>query len=168
VAAEVSRPWLAEEDLPRVERKSMTHAWTRLLVVIATVLGVVGMAAAPSSAAIGSAVAVASDPTPEEQESLRQVAGAIWNPDLAAGWNMNSDVADVLSTATGEILRCSEAFALVPRPPGFVPGLLYLVTYALRLRDYFLVVKDNRTYRACVNAAAVNYRTPIELASMGI
>lgn len=147
----------------------MKHVWARLLVVIATVAGLTGMAAVPGSAAVGpAAVTIASDPTPEEQEGLRQVAGAIWNPQLAAGWNMNSDVADVLSTATGEILRCSEAFALVPRPPAFVPGLFYLATYALRLRDYFLAVKDNRTYRACVNTAAANYRTPIELASMGI
>ncbi len=143
-------------------------SWSRVLVVLSVVLGMVGVAVAPSFAATPSAVTVASDPTPEEQEALRVVAGAIWTPELAAGWNMNADVADVLSTATGEILRCSERFALVPRPPGFVPGLLYLVTYALNLRDYFRAVRDNRTYRACVVTAAANYRTPIELASMGI
>ncbi|HEX6342507.1 hypothetical protein [Umezawaea sp.] len=143
-------------------------AWSRVLVVIVAVLGMVGTTAAPAVAAPAPPVAVASDPTPEEQESLRLVAGVIWTPELAAGWNMNSDVADVLSTATGEILRCSERFALVPRPPGFVPGLLYLVMYARNLYDYFLVVRDNRTYRACVVTAAANYRTAIELASMGI
>lgn len=31
-----------------------------------------------------------------------------------------------------------------------------------------LVVKDNRTYRACVVTAAANYRSAIEMASMGI
>ncbi|QDO03245.1 hypothetical protein FNV65_50200 [Streptomyces sp. S1A1-8] len=36
------------------------------------------------------------------------------------------------------------------------------------LKDYFLVVKDNRTYRACVVTAAANYRSAIEMASMGI
>ncbi|MGW2419631.1 hypothetical protein ACWC0C_10310 [Streptomyces sp. NPDC001709] len=108
------------------------------------------------------------DPTADEQEHLRAVAGAIWTPELAAGWNMNSDVADVLSTATGEILKCSEAFALVPRPPGFLPGIGYLLGYWKNLRDYFLVVKDNRTYRACVVTAALNYRSQIEMASMGI
>ncbi|PRY45162.1 hypothetical protein [Umezawaea tangerina] len=141
--------------------------WSRLLVVVAVVLGMVGVVV-PGAVAAPVPISAASDPTAEEQEALRQVAGAIWTPDLAAGWNMNTDVADVLSTATGEILRCSEAFALVPRPPGFLPGIVYLVTYALRLRDYFLVVRDSRTYRACVVTAAANYRTAIELASMGI
>ncbi|MCW5252302.1 hypothetical protein IBX28_17640 [Streptomyces sp. SHP 1-2] len=81
---------------------------------------------------------------------------------------MNADVADVLSTATGEILRCSEAFALVPRPPGFVPGLGYLVDYWENLREYFLVVRENRTYRPCVVTVAASYRSAIELASMGV
>lgn len=108
------------------------------------------------------------DPTPQQQEDLRQVAGAIWDDSLAAGWNMNSDVSDVLSQATGEILKCSAAFALVPRPPGFVPGLGYLVSYWKNLRDYFLVVSKNRTYGACVKATALNYRSAIEMASAGI
>ncbi|MEV0239974.1 hypothetical protein AB0I06_08620 [Streptomyces sp. NPDC050674] len=108
------------------------------------------------------------DPTAEEQEKLRAVAGAIWNPELAAGWNMNAEVADILSTATGEILQCSQAFALVPRPPGFVPGLGYLVSYWQNLRDYFRAVHSNRTYRACAVTAAASYRSPIEIASMGI
>ncbi|CAL9625685.1 hypothetical protein [Streptomyces sp. enrichment culture] len=108
------------------------------------------------------------DPTPEEQQRLREIAGAIWTPQLAAGWNMNSEVEAVLSTATGEILKCSEAFALVPRPPAFFPGPSYLRQYWKQIRDYFLVVKDNRTYRVCVVATAVNYRSAIEMASMGI
>ncbi|MER7048555.1 hypothetical protein [Streptomyces jumonjinensis] len=121
-------------------------------------------AAAPSPAA----VSLLSDPTPEEQERLREIAGAIWTPQLAAGWNMNAEVADVLSQATERILACSEAFALVPRPPAFIPGLGYLVQYWKNLRDYYLVVKENRTYRACVVSTAAYYRSIIEMASAGI
>ncbi|MFE9889165.1 hypothetical protein [Streptomyces scopuliridis] len=128
-----------------------------------------GASEAPSArAATSASVAFSSDPTPEEQERLRQIAGAIWNDSLAAGWNMNSDVAAILSTATGEILKCSEAFALVPRPAGFIPGLGYLVNYWKNLRDYFLVVTNDRTYGACVKATALNYRSAIEMASAGI
>ncbi|WP_412075037.1 hypothetical protein ACLF6K_02865 [Streptomyces xanthophaeus] len=115
-----------------------------------------------------SAEALPADPTPEEQERLREIAASIWTPQLAAGWNMNAEVADVLSEVTGGILKCSEAFALVPRPPGFVPGLSYLRQYWKQIRDYFLVVKENRTYRACVVSAAAHYRSIIEMASAGI
>ncbi|GAA2564068.1 MULTISPECIES: hypothetical protein [Streptomyces] len=149
---------------------------TRIAVALTAVLvatAVAGPAAAaaggpPAGAPVTAQSIAMSDPTPEEQEQLRAIAGAIWTPELAAGWNMNAEVADVLSTATGEILKCSEAFALVPRPAGFVPGLSYLVNYWKNLRDYFLAVKSDRTYRACVVTAAANYRSPIEMASMGI
>ncbi|MBB1262383.1 hypothetical protein [Streptomyces alkaliterrae] len=124
--------------------------------------------AADNQAAAAAFAAATSDLTPEEQEALREIAAAIWNPDLAAGWNMNAAVAEVLSEATEGILRCSEAFALVPRPPGFMPGLGYLRNYWKQIRDYFLVVKQNRTYRICVINAASRYRSPMEMASMGI
>lgn len=134
-------------------------------------LGVAGAAQAAGhrdTAAAANALVIQSDPTPEEQGRLREIAGAIWTPELAAGWNMNNDVAAVLSDATGQILRCSEAFALVPKPPGFLPGIVYLLSYSVQLKNYFLAVRDNRTYRACVVTAAANYRTAVELASMGI
>ncbi|MCF3119638.1 hypothetical protein IPZ68_07930 [Streptomyces arenae] len=138
---------------------------------VMTVGGAVGTAQATEPAAARSAataVTVQSDPTPEEQERLREIAGSIWTPQLAAGWNMNADVADVLSEVTGGILKCSEAFALVPRPPAFMPGLSYLRQYWKQIRDYFLVVKENRTYKACVVSAAAHYRSIIEMASAGI
>ncbi|MCX4820257.1 hypothetical protein OG883_10135 [Streptomyces sp. NBC_01142] len=147
--------------------------------VAATAMLAVGAVSGAAQAQIGAAdrgdagarpvtLVVQSDPTPEEQAHLREVAGSIWTPQLAAGWNMNAEVEAVLSHVTGEILECSKAFALVPRPPAFFPGPGYLRSYWKQIRDYFLVVKENRTYRACVVTAAANYRSVIEMASMGI
>ncbi|MEV7424756.1 MULTISPECIES: hypothetical protein [unclassified Streptomyces] len=153
---------------------ALTVAGAALVAVTAGSAGAVGTGSAAgadrgsAARASAEAAAVSAAPTPEEQERLRAIAGAIWGDSLAAGWDMNSDVADILSTATGEILKCSEAFALVPRPAGFIPGLGYLVSYWKNLRDYFLVVSQDRTYRACVSATALNYRSAIEMASMGI
>ncbi|MBP2328500.1 hypothetical protein JOF56_008885 [Kibdelosporangium banguiense] len=147
----------------------MKHKVLGALLSVVVALGVIMTTSGVSLANAATAeMAVPSDPTPEEQEALRSVAAAIWTPELAAGWNMNNDVADVLSRATQAILRCSEAFALVPKPPGFIPGLSYLVKYARNLVDYFSAVRGNRTYRACVVTTALNYRTEIELASEGI
>lgn len=157
-------------------RRHRSAALTALALVLSGALLTAG-AAAPALAvgntpagtpAASAPLRILADPTPEEQERLREIAGAIWTPQLAAGWNMNAEVAEVLSQATDRILQCSEAFALVPRPPGFVPGLGYLVQYWKNLRDYFLVVKDNRTYRACVVSTAAYYRSIIEMASAGI
>ncbi|WP_445399029.1 hypothetical protein ACSMX9_00695 [Streptomyces sp. LE64] len=159
----------------RTRRSGWIPAVAMLASVATLAVGALGSAAqAVDSRTVGAtdprAVVVVqqSDPTPEEQQRLREIAGAIWTPHLAAGWNMNAEVAGVLSQATERILACSEAFALVPRPPGFIPGLGYLVQYWKNLRDYFLVVKDNRTYRACVVSTAAYYRSIIEMASAGI
>ncbi|GLF93360.1 hypothetical protein [Streptomyces yaizuensis] len=141
------------------------------LVAAGAMLTVGTVSTAQAAEPRGAAAAVAplqADPTPEEQEQLREIAGAIWTPQLAAGWNMNAEVAGVLSEATERILTCSEAFALVPRPAPWMPGLSYLVKYWKNLKDYFLVVKDNRTYRACVVSTAAYYRSIIEMASAGI
>ncbi|MEW2528052.1 hypothetical protein [Streptomyces sp. NPDC047071] len=153
-----------------MQRTRLVPAVAALVVGGLLATGTASVASAADTTAPGSVteqrVLLGSLP-PEEQEQLRQIAAAIW-PDQAAGWDMNTDVADVLSQATGEILRCSEAFALVPRPPAFLPGLSYLRNYWKQLRDYFLVVKENRTYRICVVNVARNYRTAMEMASMGI
>src|SRR5690606_14310820 len=107
------------------------------------------------------------DPTPEEQQRLREIAGAIWTPQLAAGGNMNSEVEAVLSTATGEILKWSEAFAHVPRPQAFFPGTCYQRQNWKQIREYILVVKETRTYTVCVVSTAASSRSGIEITSMG-
>ncbi|MFJ4686955.1 hypothetical protein ACIQNG_26770 [Streptomyces sp. NPDC091377] len=133
-------------------------------------VGSVGQAqAAPSGGhAPAAQVELQSEPTAEEQEKLREIAASIWTPELAAGWNMNAAVADVLSEATDRIIQCSAAYALVPKPPGFRPGLGYLVSYWKNIRDYFLAVRGDRQYKACVVSTAAYYRSIIEMASQGI
>ncbi|GHF08805.1 hypothetical protein GCM10010359_07600 [Streptomyces morookaense] len=107
-------------------RQRLLSATATALACVVLTAGGTGAAQAATAApahTAAPAVAPADDPTPDEQAQLRVVAAAIWNQQLADGWNMNSDVADVLSQATGAILKCSEAFALVPKPPGgVVPG----------------------------------------------
>ncbi|MBP2471536.1 hypothetical protein JOF53_000408 [Crossiella equi] len=147
----------------------MISTWTRRLAAAATALALLtGFSAATATAAPILAAAQLPDPAPEDQERLREIAGAIWTPELAAGWNMNDDVADILSQATGRILECSKAMALVPRPPAFLPGLSYLRSYWKQLKEYFQVVYQNRGYRVCVVSTAAYYRSPIEMASQGI
>ena len=133
----------------------------------ATTMVGIAQAGQPARAGVVSSHTVLDEPSPAEQAQLRIVAAAIWDQNLADGWDMNSDVADVLSSATHAILICSEAFSLVPKPAGWVPGLGYLVKYAVNLKDYFQAVSGSRTYRTCVSGAAYNYRTPMDIASSG-
>ncbi|UKR54203.1 hypothetical protein K4A87_14495 [Xanthomonas fragariae] len=99
---------------------------------------------------------------------MRKVAAAIWDPSIAAGWDMNAEVGDMLGTATKEIMDCSAAFSLVPRPVGWIPGWGYVAKTALQITAYLAGLTKDRVYRTCVPATALNWRSRIEMASAGI
>ncbi|WP_232293411.1 hypothetical protein [Stigmatella aurantiaca] len=112
--------------------------------------------------------ATAATPSPGEQVELRKVAASIWNGSLAASWNMNAEVGDILGTVTHEIMECSAAFNLVPKPVGWVPGWSYVTKSALSIVAYVTGVSRDRQYKGCVNSAAANWRSAIEMASADI
>lgn len=115
-----------------------------------------------------SAAIAANYPTPEDQEQMRKVASAIWGDALAAGWDMNAEVGDILGALTKEIMECSNAFDLVPRPVGWIPGWGYVAKTAVQITAYLIGVKKDRVYKTCVFVAALNWRSRIEMASAGI
>ncbi len=115
-----------------------------------------------------SAAIAANSPTPEDQEQMRKVAAAIWGDALAAGWDMNAEVGDILGTVTKEIMDCSKAFNLVPRPVGWIPGWGYVAKTAIQITAYLIGVTKDRVYKTCVSTAALNWRSRIEMASAGI
>ncbi len=122
--------------------------------------------------------AVASDnPT---QAAAREVASNIWTQSIADSLDMNEEVGIVISNTVKSILTCSANFNLVPKPPGVgdpIPGTKYFIQPGLKyLKDYFSEIipylaglsGDQPVYRACINTAAANNRTALELASLGI
>ncbi|MET0888923.1 MAG: hypothetical protein ABWY09_02185 [Stenotrophomonas maltophilia] len=104
-------------------------------------------------------------PSDEDQAALRSVAASIWSSSQAANWNMNVDVGDILGTVTKEIIDCSAAFGLVPKPVGWVPGWSYIAKSAGQVLAYILGVSAHNTYRTCVVTASLSWRTAIEIAS---
>lgn len=110
----------------------------------------------------------AATPTEEDQVELRKVAASVWGAGLASGWDMNAEVGDILGTVTNEIMECSAAFSLVPKPVGWVPGWSYVAKSAVSIVAYVTGVSKDRRYQTCVNGAAVNWRSAIEIASAGI
>ncbi|MCC8538749.1 hypothetical protein ACDH70_04415 [Xanthomonas axonopodis pv. poinsettiicola] len=115
-----------------------------------------------------SVLASAADPNAAEQAEMRKVAASIWGQSLADGWDMNAAVGDILGTVTKEIMECSEAYSLVPKPVGWIPGWSYVAKTALQIVTYVAGVHKDRRYKVCVDSAALNWRTPIEAASLGI
>ena len=108
------------------------------------------------------------EPNDLQQDALRKIAEAIWGASIADGWNYNAAVGDLLSAATAAIAKCSRAFSLVPRPAGFMPGWLYLAENFLPWVDYILGVHQDRVYKTCVSAVALDFRSAVEIASLGL
>jgi len=106
-------------------------------------------------------------PSPADQEELRKIAISIWG-DTAAAWKMNADVGNLLVSVTDEIMQCSAAVGLVPRPTGGVPGWSYLAKNALQIANHIAGISRNRIYKACVTSAARNWKSAVHLASMGM
>lgn len=105
-----------------------------------------------------------------DQEAALTIATNIWGASIANSWDYNSEVGVVLSQAVDAINTCSANFSLVPKPPGYgaAPGLAYIGTYFSKILAYITGVKAQPTYRTCIVTVAANYRTPMELASLGI
>ncbi|MDR2958691.1 MAG: hypothetical protein LBV10_04040 [Stenotrophomonas sp.] len=104
-------------------------------------------------------------PTVEEQAAMRSVTTAIWSAELASGWNMNTEVGRVLGEATKQIMDCSAAFGLGPKPVGWVPGWAYVANTSVQIVAYVTGASGHRVYRTCVIATASRQRSFIEFAS---
>lgn len=122
----------------------------------------------PENSIVKRSAIAAANLTVDQQKKLRNVSSQIWGTSATAPWDMNPELGDVVSSATAEILTCSRAFSLVPKPVGFMPGWLYIVSQSEFIIKYFTGLKSSKQYMVCINAAAVNYRTAAEMASAGL
>jgi hypothetical protein len=122
---------------------------------------------APSPQRGADMAASADSPTREDEEELRKVASAIWGGSIVSDWEMNREVGGILGTVTYEIMECSARFSSVPKPIGWVPGWLYIAKSSVSVVAYITGVSSDRKYKICVSAAALNWRSAIELAAAG-
>jgi hypothetical protein len=89
---------------------------------------------------------------------------------------ITESVADVVNTILDEAMECSKAFAVTEQLLNFLypSGTFGDLTYDLfegayeAITNWIKVIETNRVYEACINTAKLNYRTPLELALLGI
>ncbi|WP_233337698.1 hypothetical protein ACN3VN_08245 [Xylella fastidiosa] len=119
---------------------------------------------------------MSNEPSPEEQDKLRQVAASIWQPWIVNYWDMNAAVGNILATVTGEILKCSKQYVKIavlyellnPVKKPKNPWKLVYKYYKELIRENDKISQQNQRYQTCIYAAAVNWRSPVEMASAGI
>lgn len=101
------------------------------------------------------------------QEELEKIATSIWGS-VVATWEMNADVGNLLVIVTDEIMQCSAAVGLVPKPTGGVPGWSCLAKSSLQVTNHITGLSKNRIYKICVTSAALHWRSAVQRASMGM
>lgn len=79
---------------------------------------------------------------------------------------VNNRMAQVAARAYHEALRASKALDLVPLPSGFRPGVVWLVSNAVRA--FWRNQGRRRIYTMAKNTAKLRFRTSYEMAKMGL
>lgn len=111
--------------------------------------------------------------TPEEQERVKATVAAIWNQSIADSLDYNDEVAEVVLKAVKAISECSESIKkLLIDATSEVAALYLTIPWLLELgRDIAAELVTSKvvgSHRACINTAAANWRSPLEMASLGI
>lgn len=83
---------------------------------------------------------------PVDQDALRRVAISIWE-NAAATWEMNAAAGDVLEIVINEIMHCSAAIGVVPKPTGNGPGWSHVAKNAVQIVGHITGVSRDRRYK---------------------
>lgn len=111
--------------------------------------------------------------TIEQQNDLKKTVAAIWNQSIADSLDYNDEVAGVVLNAVKAISDCSESIKkLLIDATSEVAALYLTIPWLLEAsRDIALELVNSKitgSHRACINVAAANWRSPLEMASAGI
>lgn len=112
--------------------------------------------------------------TQDQIAELKELVGSIWNASIANSINYNDDVLDVLALAAKALADCNQAISLTFMSFAGAATGGYVIFGRVWLRDFALdiakEVNENHQqgWAPCVNTVAANFRTRLEMASMGI
>ena len=114
----------------------------------------------------------------EAKTEYVKAINAIWSGSMSGNTeaNINDEVVRLVDLALDEIANCSKQFAVIhviysvfySAPTSWAALLVSVGMSSTDVADWINVLKGNLQYRACVNAAAVNYKSGVQMALWGI
>ena len=103
---------------------------------------------------------------------------AIWQGSMSGNTeaNINDEVVRLVDLTLTEIANCSRQFAVIhmvfsmfySTPTTWATLLVNVATSAADVKNWIAALNGSLQYRACVSAAAVNYKSGVQLALWGI
>jgi len=115
--------------------------------------------------------------TAEQIQNCKALVTSIWGAGVANNLDYNEEVVAVVGTAVKEIGTCSarlaDLFRALVIATGAGAALIYsrmwILEGAQKIADTLDDMKQgNLQARACIATAAANYRSPLEMASLGL
>jgi hypothetical protein len=103
--------------------------------------------------------------SPQEQQHVKDVLQFFY-PDQTPPETISEEVGTLASEMLHEALEGSKAMDFVPRPPGFKPGLVWLISQAVQVA--WRRAGKQRIYEAVRRTVALKYKTRYEMAKLGI
>lgn len=105
------------------------------------------------------------------EQNLRKIASLIWDYDgskISTNWEMNEEVTSIIVRAVNEINSCTRSARLIYMPGTILNNGVDIFSQALDIIDFIRAIATNRRAESCIVMTASRWRSPIEMASMGI
>ncbi|MBF1803128.1 hypothetical protein [Alloalcanivorax profundimaris] len=110
----------------------------------------------------------------EEKERYHDLIQSIWSGSVSSSPSQITEaVADIVDTVLDETYQCSENFAGTLTFLAAIGGAWILPRNIVKhyfdvLNTWLSEVEGDITYQACLNQAALNWKSPLVLALMGL
>lgn len=112
--------------------------------------------------------------TADQIEKTKKLVASIWNQNIADSLDYNEEVEEVVRQAVEALGNCNQSINYFFLGIAGAASGAYVVYGQVWLRDFALdlarAIMDNKStgWVACVNTVAANYRSALEMASLGI
>jgi|TARA_R100000093_G_scaffold70925_1_gene45249 hypothetical protein len=110
----------------------------------------------------------------EDKQKYHDLIQSIWSGSVSSTPSqITEEVADIVDTVIDETYSCSEDFAGTLTLLAAIGGAWILPRNIVKyyfdaLETWLSDVEGNITYKICINQAALNWKSPLVLALMGI
>lgn len=102
-----------------------------------------------------------------DRDNLKEFLIELYGPQ-ARQWSMNQNVLNIVYKMIGDSQGCSDLMDLVPRPHALGKAPIKYLTKEIRSSILRKLKKRKEYYKSCMNMVAVNYKTHIHMAAIGL
>ncbi|WP_265658822.1 hypothetical protein [Francisella philomiragia] len=103
--------------------------------------------------------------TNNEKDEIRKLLVIIFSSQ-AKNWEINNRVAELITKAFNESVKCSKGIDTSPRPFGFIPSGVGVASQAVSIANR--IINNKGQYRMCIDYVALNYKRVVYMAANGI